>query len=362
MLRVLIVDDVPLIRQSLSVFVEANNDTTIVSGTAANGKQAMAWLQDSYVDLCITDIRMPVMDGLQLIKQINANFPWMACLVVSSYDDFEYAKQSIELNALDYVLKPVNKETMNKALAKATNKIQELRNWDAAQLFLKRLPHHRSVLEQWREHILTIRMETLPLLIVETLELLEQWVEGNYYLLNALSNLWLQTLIEELTTEKIQLELDEGKDLGLGEKHLELSRTRSYFRLCAVRRLEEGAYRLIASMRGVRNQQSVKVVNQIRQYIQQHCGEPLNLQSLADHVALNKTYMCKLFKEETEQTIHTYIVLERMQLARSLLLDGSNKVYEIAKQVGYEDVDYFTQIFKKHYGLSPLDYKRRMKS
>ncbi|MFI2857968.1 response regulator [Paenibacillus sp. JSM ZJ436] len=362
MIRVLIVDDVPLIRQSLSVFVEGFNDMTVVSGMVSNGEQAVEWLKESYADLCITDIRMPVMDGLQLIEQINAKFRWMACLVVSSYDDFEYAKQSIELNALDYVLKPVKKESMNKALIKATNKIHELRNRDAAQLFLKRLPHHRAQLEQWLEHIQTLRMDTFPLLIVETLDLLERWVEGNYYLLNPLSNLWLQTLVEELTSDRLQMELDEGKDLGLGDKHLELSSTRYYFRLCAVRRLEEGAYRLIASMRGVRDQQSVKVVNQIKEYIKEHCGESINLQNLADHVALNKTYMCKLFKEETEQTIHTYIVLERMQLARNLLLEGGSKVYEIAKQVGYEDADYFTQIFKKHYGLSPLDYKKRMKS
>lgn len=360
MIRVLIVDDVHLIRARLSSAVEDFNDTTVVSATAPNGEKALEWLSQSFADLCITDIRMPVMDGLQLIEQINARFPWMKCLVVSSYDDFEYAKMSIQLNALDYIMKPIENEVLSEALHKATHKIKEIRELDASRLLIKKLPHHRAHMERWLDHVRTLKLETFPLLIVETLELLEQWVEGNYYLLNALSNLWLQTAIEELTSERFRIELDEGKDLGLGDKDLPLENIRSYFRLCAVRRLEEGAYRLVDVMRGTRDQQTTRTVELMKTYIVKHCVEQINLQDLADLVSMSKTYMCTLFKQEMEMTVGNYIIAERMKAARDRLLESSDKVYEIANQVGYEDVNYFSQQFKKHFGLSPLDYKKRM--
>ncbi|MFC4777658.1 response regulator [Paenibacillus sp. GCM10023252] len=362
MIRVLVVDDVHLIRRRLSVAVEAFNDTTVVSGTAANGEQALEWLSHSFADLCITDIRMPIMDGLQLINQINEQYPWMMCMVVSSYDDFEYAKKSIQLNALDYITKPIEDAILTQSLQKATDKIKEIRERDAARLLIKRLPHHRTLMEKWLNHVRELRLETFPLLIVETLELLELWVEDNYYLLGPLANLWLQTAIEELTNERFQLQWDEGKDVGLGGKCLPYETIRSYFRLCAVRRLEEGAYRLVEVMRGTRDQQATRTVKMMKQYISEHCGEPINLQELAELVSMSKTYMSTLFKQEMEMTVGNYIVAERMKLARNKLLETSDKVYEIANQVGYEDVNYFSQQFKKHFGLSPLDYRKRMNS
>ncbi|NQX58641.1 response regulator [Paenibacillus qinlingensis] len=362
MIRVLLVDDSSLIRDSLSVSIDAYQQTTVVAGTAANGVKALDWLEEHYADLCITDIRMPMMDGLTLIGEINKRFPWMRCVVVSSYDDFQYAKMSIQLHALDYIMKPVDEELLFSALDKAKERLEEDRNRDAAQLMLRKLPHHKQWVDKWLEHIRTLHVETLPLLIVETLELLEGWVEGNFNLLNPLSNLWLRTIIEELSSERFQLELDEGNDLGLGDTTLSLQAVRSYYRLCAVRRLEEGSHLLVETMRGIRDQQSVKVIDKVKQYIDLHFGEQINLQELADHVAMNKTYMCTLFKQETEMTIGTYTVSIRMREARNILMETSEKIYTIANQVGYEDVTYFSQLFKKHYGLSPLDYKKRMKS
>ncbi len=362
MIRVLIVDDSMLICSSLSKSVSEYNDTTVVSGTAANGVKALEWLKNHYADLCITDIRMPAMDGLELIGHINQLCPWMKSMVVSSYDDFQYAQRSIKLYALDYILKPIDPRAFNESLRSATDRITQERNYEAAQLILRKLPLNRTWMERWIEHIQTMRGETMPLLIVETLDLLEGWAAERYYLLNALSNLWLQTVIEEMAKDKLRLELDEGKDLGLGDNLLPLHAIRSYFRLCAVRRLEEGANQLMNVMRGVRDNQSTRVVDTMKQYIHVHYGEKINLQDLADIVSHNKTYMCTLFKQETNITVGHYIVSERMNHSRDLLLNSTLKVYEIANRVGYEDVDYFTKIFKKHFGLSPLDYKKRMES
>lgn len=360
MIRVLVVDDAPIIRESLSIAVAEFSDMMVVSGTAGNGEQALDWLGSHFADLCITDIRMPVMDGLELIAQINERYPWMKCMVISSYDDFQYAKNSMQLNALDYILKPVDEELLNEALQRATTCLHEERTRDAAELLLKKLPQNRDMVHRWLDQIRTLNAATMPVLIVDTLEVLEKWVNDNYYLLNPLANLWLESIIEELSSEKFSLALEEGKDLGLGEAILPLETIRSYYRLCAVRRLEEGANRVMDTMRGARDQPTVKAIGQIKAYIADHYSEQINLQELADIVAMNKSYMCTLFKQETEMTIWTYIVVQRMKTARDRLMQTKDRVYEIANHVGYEDVNYFSQLFKKHFGKTPNEYKRRM--
>ena len=95
MYRALVVDDVDAIRYSIAAQVDDLPVPVNVAGTAGNGKMALEWLNTYYADICITDIRMPVIDGLELIKKIRERFPWMASLVISSYDDFSYARSSI---------------------------------------------------------------------------------------------------------------------------------------------------------------------------------------------------------------------------------------------------------------------------
>lgn len=362
MIRVLVVDDASIIRTSISKWVEESSDLLMVSGEAANGVAALEWLDSYYADLCITDVRMPRKNGLELIRTINERYPWMVSIVVSSYDEFEYAKQSILLEAVDYILKPVDVNILHDALQKAALKLKRSRSQAVEHVFIKKSPYHRQWLERWLEQIKTRNMNTLPILIVDTLELIEEWIGDRYELLNALSMTWLNMVLEQLKMDKIDsdLDIDEGKDTELGEKLLPNNKLRSYYRLCAIRRLEEGAYFLIGEMAVVRDKQSLKLVNDIKAYIQSHYAKKFTLQEVADYVAISKNYMCGVFKQETNTTIGNYIMLVRMQQARELLLNTSLKSYEIATQVGYDDVIYFGLNFKKHYGLSPMDYKKRI--
>ncbi|MDF2653429.1 MAG: AraC family transcriptional regulator, partial [Paenibacillus sp.] len=104
MYRTLIVDDAYPIRISLQKSV-GDCEFMIVSGLAQNGLNAIQWLKSNYADICITDIRMPKMDGLELLERIKVDYPWMVSIVVSSYDEFAYARRSIKLDAVDYILK-----------------------------------------------------------------------------------------------------------------------------------------------------------------------------------------------------------------------------------------------------------------
>lgn len=356
--RLIIVDDEALIRESLAIQL-ADLDGITVSATLANGSKALEWLKEHYADICLTDVRMPLVDGLQLIEQINTRYPWMTCLVVSSYDDFQYAKKSILLGAVDYVLKPVDHGLLCEAVAKACAMGKKQRRFEANQLLLRKLPLHKPMLDRWLDMILSVYVHGQPLLIVDTLEMFEQWVEGRYEILNELSVAWTSLLIEELRKQELDVQYDEGEDRGLGEASLPYSQVRHYFRLCAVRRLEQAAHILVDRVLKSKNLQKENVVDQVKRYIEEHYAENWGLQDVADRVAMSRSYLAKLFKEQAGMTIWTYCVNVRMRKARDLLLTSSLRSYEIALQVGYENSIHFSRIFKQYHGVNPMEYKDR---
>jgi len=360
--RILIVDDERLIRSSLSKQVEAISDIHVVSGTAKNGEEALQWLGRYYADMCITDVRMPRMDGLELIRAINNRFPWMSCIVVSSYDDFHYIQKSMQLGAIDYVLKPVNRALLANAVQRSYEKIVNDRYDYASRLLLKRLPHHQDMVERWITQVKTVQYDTMPLLVVDTLDMLEDWIGEDFLYLNALSTAWLNMIGEALKRENLNTAFDEGKDLGLGERTIPLEKRRSYFRLCAVRRLEEGANLFFSTSREQQEQPSRKVVDDVKAYLEEHYAEKITLQELADIADVSRNYIATLFRKTTGETIWNCLVAIRMRKARELLLNTTLKVYEISSRVGYENSVHFSQLFKEYYGLSPAEYKRRMEA
>lgn len=359
--RILIVDNSPIIRTGLAKMTESYPGEVLVSGTAANGQLALDWLEGHYADICITDIRMPLMDGLALIEYVNGHYPWMSSIIISSYDDFTYAKSGLELGAVDYLLKPVSEESLYRVLDKAFRRIRETRNHAANVLLLKHLTSRRDMMARWVEHIRYNRHETMPLLIVDTLDMLENWVDGRYDLLNPLAMEWLFLVVEELKHEKITFHLEEGRDLGLGDKLIAAHKVRLYFRICCVRRLEEGARYLFHIMNGDRSNQTRKAIERVQAFLEDnYASKEVSLQQVADHVGFSKNYLSNLFKQETGTTIWNYLLDVRMKKAREMLLNTDLKLYEIADRLGYSEQIYFSRMFKERYGLSPLEFKKRI--
>ena len=83
-----------------------------VIGTALTGSQAYDIVKEKNPDLLITDIRMPVMDGLQLIEKVRNHYPLTRFIITSGYSDFDYAKSAIRLRVSEYLLKPVEPDEL----------------------------------------------------------------------------------------------------------------------------------------------------------------------------------------------------------------------------------------------------------
>ncbi|MBD2870578.1 response regulator transcription factor [Paenibacillus arenilitoris] len=125
MYKVLIVDDVREIRTGIRLRVEWNRFHFEVAGEAGNGEEALERLLEEPYDVVITDIQMPVMNGLALLRECSSSYPHIRLIVLSGYDDFAYVKTAIQCGAADYLLKPVVTEELEQLLERVGKQLDE---------------------------------------------------------------------------------------------------------------------------------------------------------------------------------------------------------------------------------------------
>ncbi|RAP75194.1 response regulator transcription factor [Paenibacillus montanisoli] len=121
--RVFIVDDEPFIIEGLYDIVDWAGYGLEIVGNAGNGKDALELLRHTPADLLITDISMPMMDGLQLIRSVRELKPELKVIVLSGFDEFAYLKEGMRLGIENYLLKPINLEELKSTLASTVNKL-----------------------------------------------------------------------------------------------------------------------------------------------------------------------------------------------------------------------------------------------
>lgn len=108
MRSVFFVDDEPLITKGLHAILDWERYGLQIAGTAADGRSALEQLRQRPVDLLITDIQMPGMNGLELIQRVKASSPRTKFIVLSGYEEFHYVKEGMQLGIENYILKPIN--------------------------------------------------------------------------------------------------------------------------------------------------------------------------------------------------------------------------------------------------------------
>ncbi|MBP1964930.1 response regulator [Paenibacillus aceris] len=117
MLRVVIVEDEEIIRKGLVYTIDWMAMQCTVVGDAEDGEKGLQLIQQHRPDLVITDIRMPVMNGIEMVEQASRIYPFQS-IILTSYTEFEYAKQAISLKVFEYLLKPVDEMKLAEIIEK----------------------------------------------------------------------------------------------------------------------------------------------------------------------------------------------------------------------------------------------------
>lgn len=122
---ILIVDDEPRIRQGLKKTLDtwANGQYQIV--TATNGEEAIEVMKQQKVHILITDIRMPEITGLELLKIAKEQNIFPVIIVISAYSEFEYAQEALRLGVINYLLKPISKKALIEAVEEAVQTVEK---------------------------------------------------------------------------------------------------------------------------------------------------------------------------------------------------------------------------------------------
>ena len=249
MLKVLVVEAEEMIRKGIVLAVDWAALDCVVVGEASNGAQALEAVERYDPSLIITDLKMPVMDGLEMLRQLRERGNNAFVIILTAYDSFSYAQTALRLGAVDFLLKPFHDGELEQAVTRLKQRM------DRAGQGGEKGP------------------APLPL-----------------------------------------------PELKKGDKS--------------------------------------KYVLEAMAYIGEHYHEPnIGVAAIAQHLGISEGHLSHTFKKETDYTLLNYLTRYRIHRAMELLRDCRLKVYEVAEQVGYRDIAYFSATFKKLVGMSPSEYQ-----
>lgn len=120
MKRVVVVEDEALVRRGIVLAVDWASVDCVVVGEAENGQEGLALIREKQPDLIVTDIKMPVMDGLEMLRTLRDEGCTAKVIFLTAYSDFAYAQSALKLGAADYLLKPFHDGELEAAVERLT--------------------------------------------------------------------------------------------------------------------------------------------------------------------------------------------------------------------------------------------------
>lgn len=360
MFKVLLVDDMEILRLELKRLSIWERFDFEIAAEASDGADALELLLEKNFDLVITDIRMPVVDGLELLSEIKSQNLCACTILLSEHNDFSYAKKGISQGAFDYLLKPVDIEELQSVLARAAAHLYCIREEQQGKHALLNLLQEQlgtiyssKVIENTATGIIEAKKESnaevnqvmgsLLSTCGSNRELAATMLQKFYADTLKLIYIrcpWLLMLVEE---EALSLQNSrEEEDLNsLKEKAiLKLEMLSDIFRKYTFRECNQ-------------------VVKMICDYVLGNLESELTVAIIGDKLNFNKDYLSHLFKTTTGKSITEYITGVKMDRASLLLTSGRYKIYEVSDQLGYKDTEYFSRLFKKCTGFYPKELLRK---
>lgn len=346
--KVIIIDDEPTTIETIVKLGYWEKYNMKVIATFEDAQKALAYLSENSIDLIITDMEMPEMSGVELLKHLLNQSLMINTLVISGYDDFSYVQQAIKAHSIDYILKPIEPGELNNALSsveRALNrdmKIQKLVQDIPAEdlkliddiIFKLKLAIEANKLTEACKVIEEVLLGH-DKQIFEDKQLLNKFVRDIHGLIEKLLFTYGIILDTVTTASYNQLTIDSEPEQIMSAYYIVFDR------------LIEN--KLNSNEKGLN-------LKDVRLYISRNYAQSnLSLNHLANEFHVTKEYLSRSFKHEFDVNITEFIMQKRMEKAREMIVEEGVKIKEAAYRVGYEDLSYFYRVWKKIYNCTPKE-------
>lgn len=360
MYKLMIVDDEPLVIKAITHIVNNNFNEITISGTTGNGMESIKLAREDKPDIILMDIKLNGLNGLESIKEISRFLPETVIVIISAYDDFNFAQRAIKLGVMDYLLKPINKTDIINILKKSLNYLNEIRMETQEKILLKEKAQGGNLTypfqppwELEKKLFKAIEIGDKEQVILE-LENLFNYFNKEVSLIDIINYFReLTGVIFRMVYEYIPKE--RYIEINLNKLQARLNSTLSRYSLYNT--LKDVMLTIMKIVNPSIKINSNPLLKEVKDYIDKNYFNDISLDDIARHVAMSPGYLSKLFKENFDITIIDYLTRVRINNSIKLLKNPELHIKEIARKVGYHDSNYFSKVFKKITGKTPTEYR-----
>ncbi|GGG22408.1 response regulator [Paenibacillus abyssi] len=381
-MRILLVDDEANVRDVIRYFGQWEQLGIEEISEAANGEEAKALIALEQPEILITDIKMPKMNGIQLLEWLSEIEYSCKVIILTGYDDYVYMRKAINFGAYDYLMKPVNPEELNVILEGA---VQTWNNEREARRDKQSGIHDEVRRERWSRNV-NAACDGRPYdrdILTESIPYAENYeFTLIYFYQSHMPESYIKRLSEEL------IELDFGNVFSLQtERHLYVmisaaGKLQAIERWIAklvdipvrltgafpVRSLEELAFAYEEAKQAMQANQFRMIhqlspqddsrrIQDIVTFVNSHFTEEISLDLLARRFFFSREHISRRFKQEAGMTLSDYLNQLRVEQAKKWLRETEDKMFAISVKLGYQDEKYFSKLFKRMVGMTPMEYR-----
>ncbi|SDD40901.1 two-component system, response regulator YesN [Paenibacillus sp. UNCCL117] len=336
MYTVLVAENEPWVLKGIVKMVEEAGEEFEVVGACSNGEEAWSMIQEVWPMLLITDIMMPDLDGLSLCKRIKEHQLSLVSIIVSGYDNFQYAQKAMTYGVSEYLLKPLEFELLAETLNRSKEKLESLKHLNSYIVKFQTLLDNRQGLQP-------------KLALNKQIELFQAVLRMGYIQQN------VRVSLLNIFEHKLKMLLEECDVSFKDAPPYDASDDESIIRYYTV--MLEKWY---LSQNKAGESSMPKVIEQSCRYIKENFKEEITLTEMAALTNFSVSHFSTLFKKHTGSSLVNYVNGIKIEEAKKLLLSTSYSVSEITEIVGFSTTPYFSRVFKTTVGLSPLEYRKRM--
>lgn len=403
--NILVVDDEPHVVGTVTALLQCQSVWNLEVYHAYSGNEATQILDRNRIDIIITDIRMPGMDGLELTRHARIMWPECRAMLLTAYGDFACAYEAIQLGVAAYLLKT---ETDDRLLETVGRIIQSLererlenavipedafqRNELNAHLLqnLILIKHDVSQLEQlsrmigvphkpelwlmcaiFAKRTSSERFSVLEWLVTDKIAHRAQMVascqieETILFLMAPNASISSVVGALELAQECYNDAYQEDVSFVLeAYKPAERRLSDLYHDICRFMEYDDtrtSSYiHVLAENATHTMQNSFAVVHSIKEYIHNHLQEDLSLNTLSCQAGYNPSYLSRLFREVTGEQISSYIAQTKIRRLREMIVDQRLTLGEIAENLGFNSRSYFNRFIKRLTGCTPQQFRDKV--